>query len=142
MLTTGNQWILVFLSISHASTLTDNLLSRLHIHEPKRNHCDAVQCYFLYICVCIQYGLQLKLQYMWLYICMLPLYMYVVCTSCIYPCTHQVLHQWKVAIGIVTFIEFRHIVEAIRNNPVLYTKSVHFIMLAKHCNAEPHPCIY
>ena len=35
---------------------------------------------------------------------MLPLYMYVVCTSCIYPCTHQVLHQWKVAIGIVTFI--------------------------------------
>ena len=73
---------------------------------------------------------------------MLPLYMYVVCTSCIYPCTHQVLHQWKVAIGIVTFIEFRHIVEAIRNNPVLYTKSVHFIIFAKHCNAEPHPRIY
>ena len=92
--------------IGVAPTLTDNLLSRLHIHEPKRNHCDAV-------------------------------YMYVVCTSCIYPCTHQVLHQWKVAIGIVTFIEFRHIVEAIRNNPVLYTKSVHFIMLQNIVTRSP-----
>ena len=90
------------LPIHQPCTHIDCMITFFHVYTFMNQNeiivtlCNVISC--IYVCVSsMAYEVAIHvIIHMFMYgqlVVLMPLYMYVVCTSCIYPCTRQVLDQ-------------------------------------------------